>query len=468
MTAGAVDVVNRILVADFGCSGEFSTVRNCLAARHEYECAFAASDELVAHLSGTNQSDTTHYGLVVAVGQPHGEEMNIFQWLVEKKSQWPLLAVISSEAGETAIQTATQADDFVVYPFSAEELRQRVGRLLLHRRHVAELAHKQLLDELGLANLVGCDPVFLQAVGQIPRFARSDAPVCITGETGTGKELCARALHHLSRRQRCSFIGVDCGALPEQLFENEMFGHVRGAFTDAHRDQKGLVAIAKGGTLFLDEIDALSLSSQAKLLRFLQDRSYRPLGSEHFESGDVRIVAATNRDLEAAVREGRFRSDLFFRLNVLRLKLPALRDRRGDVELLANAALRTYWPLDVGPIPSIAAPAVRAIAAHDWPGNVRELYNVIQRAVVACEGTAIAPEHFDLPEAKDVPSATGEADFRADRAAAVAEFERRYVEDLLRKHNGNVTHAARAAHQDRRAFGRFIKKYNINRRSLIA
>jgi DNA-binding NtrC family response regulator len=404
--------------------------------------------------------------MVVAVGRPQGADLETFQWLARQKSQWPLLAVIPSGAGDAAIQTAMQADDFVVHPFSAEELRHRVGRLLRYPRHVAESARKQLLDELGLANLVGRDAVFLQTVGQIPRFARSDAPVCITGETGTGKELCARALHHLSQRQKCSFIGVDCGALPEQLFENEMFGHVRGAFTDAHKDQKGLVAIARGGTLFLDEIDALSLSSQAKLLRFLQDRSYRPLGSEHFESGDVRIIAATNRDLEAVVREGRFRSDLFFRLNVLRLKLPALRDRRGDVELLANAALRAYWPVDFGPIPFFAPPALRALAAHNWPGNVRELYNVIQRAVVACEGPAISPEHLDLPEPKDAASAVDCSDFRAERAAAVAKFERRYVEDLLRKHNGNVTHAAREARQDRRAFGRFIKKYNIDRRAL--
>jgi len=308
----------------------------------------------------------------------------------------------------------------------------------------------------------------MQAVRQLPRFARAEAPVCITGETGTGKELCARAMHHLSHRQRAPFIAVDCGALPEQLFENEMFGHSRGAFTDAHRDHKGLIAIAEGGTLFLDEVDALSLPSQAKLLRFLQERTFRPLGSDRFETADVRVIAATNRDLEAVVRDRQFRSDLFFRLNVLRLRLPPLRERRSDLELLAHAALKHYWAGAAEEVPVIAPAALRALRVHDWPGNVRELYNVVQRAVVACDGSLILPEHlgppFDNFQVRHGPS----SDFRSSRAAAVAEFERRYVEDLLMKCNGNVTHAAREAQQDRRAFGRFIKKYNIDRKALSA
>ena len=454
--------MNRILLTEIGSTHELSAVRSYLANHAEFACRLVSWDDLTSRPLVAPDCE-----LLIVVGNPAGAHVDAFLGLVEKR-KLPLLAVIPSDTDEESIRVAARADDFTLHPFSGDELQHRVDRLLRHPQHAIESARKQLLEEVGLANLVGRAPAFREAVSQLPRFASSDAPVCITGETGTGKELCARALHHLSRRQRCSFIGVDCGALPEQLFENEMFGHVRGAFTDAHRDQKGLVAMAKGGTIFLDEIDALSLTSQAKLLRFLQERSYRALGSEKFESVDVRIVAATNRDLECVVREGRFRSDLFFRLNVLRLRLPPLRERRGDVELLAHAALQNFWPADAGPTAVFTPAALRTLELHSWPGNVRELYNVIQRAVVACEGAPIVPEHLDLPQPQGLTPLELGSDFRSDRAAAVAEFERRYVEELLRKHNGNVTHAAREARQDRRAFGRFIKKYNINRRALIA
>jgi len=456
-------LLSRIILTDADLARELAAIRSCLTPG-------------IRSFQFTTWSDITSgafspapSGLVIVTGNPGLAESGKLLRLAGQGHTPPLLAILPADSGEDTIRMAADAaDDFVVFPFSGEELRHRVGRLLRQPQHVVQSVRRQLLEELGLSNLVGRDEVFLQAVRQIPRFARSDAPVCITGETGTGKELCARALHQLSRRQRSSFIGIDCGALPEPLFENEMFGHARGAFTDAHRDQKGLVAMADGGTLFLDEIDALSLASQAKLLRFLQERSYRPLGSDQFQSADVRVIAATNRDLECVVREGRFRSDLFFRLNVLRLRLPALRDRQGDVELLAHAALKFYWPAEAGPAPEFSAAAARSLAEHPWPGNVRELYNVVQRAVVACEGGPIVPAHLDLPSIDVVEDGEPDADFRTGRAAAVADFERRYVEGLLRKHNGNVTHAAREARQDRRAFGRFIKKYNIDRRTLIA
>lgn len=407
--------------------------------------------------------------LLIVTGSPNEMQPNAAQRRASRDHMPPLLAVLPAESDEHAIRKAAElADEFVVFPVSVDEIRHRLGRILRQPQHLVESTRRQLLEELGLSNLVGKDHTFLRAVRQIPRFARSDAPVCITGETGTGKELCARALHHLSRRHRASFIGIDCGTLPDQLFENEMFGHARGAFTDAHRDHKGLVSMADGGTLFLDEIDALSLPSQAKLLRFLQERSYRALGSDRFETSDVRIIAATNRDLESVVREGRFRSDLFFRLNVLRLRLPPLRERQGDVELLAYAALQSFWPADAGPAPTFSNAALRVLASHDWPGNVRELNNVVHRAVVACEGGPIFPEHLDLPGSNQVEGSYSVSDFRTGRAAAVANFERRYVEGLLRKHNGNVTHAAKEARQDRRAFGRFIKKYQIDRRTMIA
>ena len=378
----------------------------------------------------------------------------------------PVLAILPADPDDRLLAAVLPAvDDFVVRPVEPAELRHRIGRLLAAPRHDHAAIGARLLDETRLTRLVGRDPQFVRAVQQLQRFASFDLSVLITGETGTGKELFARALHHLSRRRDHPFVAVDCGAVPDTLFENELFGHVRGAFTDAHRGHKGLVAIADGGTLFLDEIDALSLAAQAKLLRFVQERLFRPLGSERYDRADVRVIAATNRDLDACVRDRQLRADLYFRLNVLRLRLPPLRERVADIPLLAQSVLGEARGGGPGPR-SFSPSALRALAAHDWPGNVRELANVVQRAMVACEGHVIQPAHLSIDgaEAAAAPaSAAADVDFRSARKAALDAFERRYVEDLLRKHQGNVTRAARDARQDRRAFGRFIKKHRIDR-----
>jgi len=324
----------------------------------------------------------TPHDLVLIV--VNDETAQFVEWLGGHRVPAPIFAILPEEAAETLLQPISRiADDFIVAPFGPLELRHRVHRLAAHPPGEVESARHCLIDEMGLPRLVGCHPVFVDAISQLPRFARTEASVCITGETGTGKELCARALHHLSQRQRFPFIAVDCGALPDQLFENEIFGHARGAFTDAHRDQKGLIAMADGGTLFLDEIDALSLSAQAKLLRFLQEHTYRPLGSDRFEPANVRVIAATNRDLEDVVRKKQFRADLYFRLNVLRLRLPPLRERSGDIELLAYAALKEFGAPGDSALKIISPAALRVLMLHDWPGNVRELYT--------CEEAHILP-----------------------------------------------------------------------------
>ena len=314
-----------------------------------------------------------------------------------------------------------------------------------------------------LRNLVGDDPAFLRVIAQLPRIALRDMPTLVVGETGTGKELCARAVHHLGKRRDRPFVAVDCGAVPDHLFENELFGHARGAFTDAHRDQRGLVAMAEGGTLFLDEVDALSMATQVKLLRFLQERVYRPLGADRLARADVNVIAATNGDLEACVREKRFRADLYFRLNVLRLHLPPLRQRQRDIPLLARMFLEDAQRPDLRGPRSFSAGALRALCRHAWPGNVRELQNVVRRAVVASGSPQILVGDLWPPSAPE--AASGPAGFREARRTALEGFERRYVEDLLRRHDGNVTRAAREAAKDRRAFGRLIKKYAIEKRA---
>jgi DNA-binding NtrC family response regulator len=386
------------------------------------------------------------------VGLPGAAEQ-MLSWWQGNVASVPTLAVLDRGAcNDLVAQAVRVVDDFMLSPIELVEVQHRLDRLLGGITRLDQPA-----DTSG-CGLVGASPSFTEVTSRLTRVARANVPVLLTGETGTGKEVCARALHHLGRRRNFPFIAVDCGALPEHLFENEMFGHARGAYTDAHRDQRGLVALAAGGTLFLDEVDALSLPSQSKLLRFLEERSYRPLGSERFFAADVNVVAATNRDLDVAVREGRFRADLYFRLNVLALHLPPLRERPGDITLLAEHFLRTQAG---GGGTRLTPAALAKLARHRWPGNVRELCNVVRRALVEAEGPMILPNHIALgphDEGPDVPES-----FLVARAAAVADFERRYVEELLRRNHGNVSAAAREARKDRRVFGRLVKKHGIDR-----
>ena len=413
--------------------------------------------------------DALHPQLIIALAAAErGRAAMMFQSLQDWQLAAPILAVLASESEEGVLPAAAEvADDFVFWPLRQDELERRVTRLLGAGSTELERVRDRLAQEMGLAQLVGKDPAFVEVIGQIPRLARSDAPVLLLGETGTGKELCARALHHLSPRSNQPFIPVDCGALPEHLAENELFGHARGAFTGAHAEQKGLAAMAEGGTLFLDEVDSLSLPVQAKLLRFLEDHSYRPLGADRFTRANVRVLAAANRDLELCVRDKQLRFDLYFRLNVLQLRLPALRDRRGDIPLLARHLLESLSGAASGSSSAAAPPkafspsALRMLMHYHWPGNVRELFNLVQRAAVLAPGPQILPSHLSIPTPASAPT-TSPATFRAGRAGAVAAFERLYVEEMLRKHGGNITRAAIEAGKDRRAFGRLVKKYALD------
>jgi DNA-binding NtrC family response regulator len=268
----------------------------------------------------------------------------------------------------------------------------------------------------------------------------------------------------MSKRRQGPFIPVECGALPEHLFENELFGHARGAFTDAHTDQSGLVALAHGGTLFLDEVDGFSPAIQGKVLRLLQEKTYRALGSEQFRRANVRIIAATNCNLERLVREKHFREDLFYRLNVLRVHLPPLRQRQGDVALLARHFVEEICATGGMQKKVFSAASIRKLEEHDWPGNVRELYNTVQRAAFAAPGIQIASAHINFARFESATDLQTE-DFRRAKIVAIQKFERGYVESLLEKYSGNVTRAAREAGKDRRAFGRLVKKYGLRQAS---
>ncbi|HXI70012.1 MAG TPA: sigma-54 dependent transcriptional regulator, partial [Verrucomicrobiae bacterium] len=279
------------------------------------------------------------------------------------------------------------------------------------------------------------------------------------GETGTGKEMFARALHYLSFRSGHPFIPVNCGAIPAELVENELFGHERGAFTGATTSVRGLIHDADGGTLFLDEIDSLPLQTQVKLLRFLQDRTYRALGARTVCDANVRVMAASNALIEEAVRVGKFRSDLFYRINVLTLKLPPLRARKDDIPLLTRHLIAKYRHESSGPVLGISHAALQKLMCYDWPGNVRELENVIQRAVVLSEQPTIHSEDIVLPTEQDFPETSS---FKTLKAHVVINFETAYLQRLLGEQQGNISRAAKAAGKDRRAFWQLLRKHKLH------
>jgi two-component system, NtrC family, response regulator GlrR len=310
--------------------------------------------------------------------------------------------------------------------------------------------------------MIGQSKAFVAILPVIEKIARYDVPVLVEGETGTGKELVARTIHYGGARRDRPFVPVNCGALPDTLIESEMFGHRRGSFTDARRDQIGLVALANSGTLFLDEVDALTPKAQVTLLRFLQDQQYRPLGGTREERTDARIIAASNRPLDTLVQEGHFRSDLFFRLKLMAVVLPPLRERVGDVGLLSRHFVEIGSARFGRPLRPLAAETLEWFERYNWPGNVRELEHTVYHGLLLCDG----PEITIAPPATLAPASPSPGDpptYRRAKEQAIAEFEHTYLERLIDRANGNVSVAARIAGTERRHVGRLLKKHRLGK-----
>jgi DNA-binding NtrC family response regulator len=355
------------------------------------------------------------------------------------------------------------SDDFLFCPFQPSDLIARIQKWL---QLEDQTAAERLKIDLGMGSLIGESPLFVKVLRQISLLARCDATVLLSGETGTGKELAARAIHYLSARAGGPFIPVNCAALPETLLENELFGHTKGAYTDASLPQRGLIAEAESGTLFLDEIDGLSLTAQAKILRFLQEGEYRPLGGRQPLRADVRIVAATNANLLEKVKAGTFREDLYFRLHILSLLLPPLRERPDDIPLLAKYFLKKYCRRFRSDYKALSPAALMKLSSYAWPGNVRELEAVIQRAIVHSSFSLIQAEEIDLPTAVQMPSKR-EFPFQTLKRRTIDTFEKSYLSQLLMTHHGNVSRAAKEAGKDRRAFRRLMEKHGLVRQQFI-
>ena len=358
---------------------------------------------------------------------------------------------------ETAV-TATRlgARDYVTKPFHVEELRAKIERLIqsVELDHENRVLREQLRTRPGFGGLIGVSAKMQRLYKMIEKVSQHNYPVLILGESGTGKELVARSIHFMGVRQKKPFVPVDCSGLVPTLIESELFGYVKGAFTGAQHARAGLLETGNGGTVFLDEIGDLPVDLQAKLLRALQEREVRPVGATDRVRIDIRIIAATNRDLESAIRTGGFRQDLYFRLNVVQLKLPPLRERKSDIPLLVNSFLEKFSDPQ-RPIRTISEDAMRRLMAYDWPGNVRELENAVERAVALGSGPIL---HMgDLPS--NLQQGGSDRSLDSDELTTLEEMERRAILRALRETNGDKLAAARLLGIGKTTLYRKLKQY---------
>lgn len=318
-----------------------------------------------------------------------------------------------------------------------------------------------LKKKLCLSKIIGISPCIKELHKQIEAISLYDVSVLITGESGTGKELVSRAIHYMGARADKPFIPINCGAIPENLFENELFGHVKGAFTDARLQQTGLLQESEKGTLFLDEIGSISPYVQVKFLRLLQDKVYKPLGDSKCRKADVRIIAATNKDLSALVRDGSFREDLLYRLDIVSIHIPPLRERKEDIPSLVGYFVDKYSREYNKPVKKVTEDAMKAFISYEWHGNVRELENQIQKIVVMCDSSLIGIKDVQLPVSNPTAEEPCFEYFKVAKKRVVAAFEKTFLTGLLTEHRGDVASAARKAKISRTAFWNLLKKHNI-------
>src|SRR5882724_9801191 len=380
----------------------------------------------------------------------------------ENRPDVPVIVVTAFGSMETAVAAIRAgAYDFITKPIQMDDLALTLSRAIQLRSLREEV--KRLRSEAATTKtfeeLVGASPAVRAVYELVERVADSDATVLVTGESGTGKELVARAIHRRSRRSEGPFVAINCAALPESILESELFGHVRGAFTDAKGAKAGLFARASGGTLFLDEIGEMPLGMQVKLLRALQERTARPVGGEEEIPFDARVVAATNRDLESDVAEHRFREDLYYRVNVVRIQVPPLRARGNDMLLIAQHFLDRFAKQSGKNVLGISSTAAEKVLAYDWPGNVRELQNCVERAVALTKFDQLVVD--DLPEKIREHKNTRFVIATENPAELLSmdEVERRYTLKVLHAVNGNKTLAAQVLGFDRRTLYRKLERY---------
>ncbi|MCG6911386.1 MAG: sigma-54 dependent transcriptional regulator [Deltaproteobacteria bacterium] len=393
--------------------------------------------------------------------------------LQEVKRHRPETAVIIMTAYgtiETAVTSIQKgAFDFITKPFKRERVLVTIDKALEWQKVLDEnkALRSALAESKGFADMIGTTPTMLEIFDRIKLVATTVATVLITGPSGTGKELIARALHRYSSRSNREMLTVNCTAIPENVLESELFGHVKGAFTGAWKDKKGIVERAHKGTLFLDEIADLKPELQTKLLRLLQEGEYKPVGSESTCKADIRFVAATNHDLKADIKEKRFREDLYYRLNVITFELPALKERKDDIPALGFHFLKKYAAINQKMVTDISPSAMQVLTQYDYPGNVRELENIIERGVILCRSNILSVKDLSIDSSPFTCFDGGEEDlfqlsFREAKDKMNHLFHRYYIRELLKRNNGNISHAASAAGIQRQYLHRLMKEEDIH------
>lgn len=406
--------------------------------------------------------------VICDVNLPDHDGFHLLEWGVTHCPDTAIILLTGYGTIESAVEAIRLgAFDYLTKPVIDDELNFSIQRALGQRKIVEENRYlrKQLNEKFGISNIIGRDYKMAKMFDLIESVADTRTTVLILGENGTGKTITARAIHQLSSRRDQPFIEVACGALPDSLLESELFGHVKGAFTGATHDKVGKFLQANGGTLFLDEIGTASQSLQVKLLRVLQDREFEPVGGNTTHKVDVRLILATNEDLEARVRSGEFRQDLYYRINVISVTQPPLRERLGDIPLLVNHYLEEFNAQNGKNIRGLDDHAMHALQRYNWPGNVRELVNVIERAVVLSKSDIITvadlPEHLRREEAEPVPSyhrLLGAAGLKS----ALADPERQIIIDALEQNGWNRQETARLLGINRTTLYKKMKKYDIS------
>ena len=429
--------------------------------RHGFQPTWCITAEKALDALKTQSFDV----LLTDLNLPSMSGIELCERIVANRPDIPVIVITAFGSMETAIAAIRAgAYDFVTKPIDTEFLALSLDRAVKHRglQEKVKLLDKALKKSHRFDKLIGESPVMRKLMNRLERVADTETSVLITGETGTGKELVAQALHKRSRRRKGPFVAVNCAALPGALLESELFGHKRGAFTDAKTERKGLFLQAHSGTLFFDEIGDIPLTLQPKLLRSLEERRARPIGGTSEVAFDVRIIAATNRDIETAIEEGRFREDLYYRINVIQIDLPPLRERGTDILLLARHFVKQFGIRSNKQIAGISNAASEKLLNYAWPGNVRELRNAIERAVVLTGYEKISVD--DLPEKiRDYKASQFlvEGDNPAE-LIPIQEVERRYILHVLKTVGGNKTLAAKVLGLDRKTLYRKLQHYKVD------
>ncbi len=428
-------------------------------------------DQVTSGDAALSRIETEAYDLLlIDVRMPGTSGLDVTRIVHQKHPALPIIVMTAFGSIDTAVEAIHEgAFDFISKPMNLAELKTTVSRALARRSlqcQEDESAGNGAESPVQLGKIVGKSPAMLEVYKLVARVASTKSTVLILGESGTGKELIARAIHEHSPRASHPFITVDCGALTETLLESELFGHVRGSFTGAVTDKKSVFEEAQGGTCFLDEIGGITPNLQARLLRVLQEHEIRRVGGKEWIPVDVRVLAATNQDLAQAVANGSFRQDLYYRLDVVTVRLPPLRQRREDIPLLARHFLSHYSKESGKPISAISAKAMELLCSYPWPGNIRELEHAIEQTVALSYQPVLMPE--DLPgeirEQQNRPTGALpalEAQFSFPDVPSLEEVKKRYVNHVLRLAEGNVSAAARMLNVDRRSLYRMLARYNL-------